>query len=164
MSQSEIDLDLGTVTMSCTAPEIATIFAGLLREMRRMIPRLRPDEMEILRSIMRAERGSVTVGDLFPDFTRESEPHLTLRRLRAAQFIRPARTGRWEPEEPIEVKPFARLMWDRVGEEGFFLSRVQTHNPSPSEKSRLPAPPKATWDDDLLDLRDHGGEQYQETP
>ena len=60
------------------------------------------------------------LASLFPEFTRESEGHKTLRRLRAAQFVRPARTGRWDPQEPIEVKPFARLMWDRIGEDAIF--------------------------------------------
>ena len=32
----------------------------------------------------------------------------------------PRETGRWDPQEPIEVKPFARLMWDRIGEDAIF--------------------------------------------
>jgi hypothetical protein len=60
------------------------------------------------------------VADVFPGFAREGEGHKTLRRFRAAQFVRPARTGRWDPDERIEVKRFARLMWDRVGEAVIF--------------------------------------------
>ncbi len=147
MSLPEIEIDLGTATMQCTAPEIAEIFSGLLREMRRMIPRLRSDELEVLRQIMQQESGTVTVGQLFPDFSRESEPHATLRRLRAAQFIRPARSGRWDPEEPIEVKPFARLVWDRLGEEGLFPNQREVPNdPTPQ--------PAVSWDDNILDLGD----------
>jgi hypothetical protein len=85
---------------------------------------------------------SLSVGELFPEFARESEGHKTLRRLRAAQFVRPARTGRWDPEEPIEVKPFARLMWDRIGEDAIF-----------DGVASLPAAvPVATPADDVVDL------------
>lgn len=161
MSLSEIDLDLGTVTMQCTAPEVARIFAGLLREMQRMIPRLRSDEVDILRQIMFQESGTVTVAQLFPDFARESEAHFTLRRLRAAQFIRPARTGRWEPDEPIEVKPFARLMWDHIGEEEIFPSRRPVHQEAPIETPHPPEQSAVNWDDNILDLQDYGDAQFQ---
>jgi hypothetical protein len=120
MKVSELELDLGTVSMHCTTAEIARTLEALLGEMRMVIPKLRRDEREVLRRIMAHESGTLTVADVFPDFGRESEGHKTLRRFRAAQFIRPANTGRWDPDEPIEVKPFARLMWDRVGEAEIF--------------------------------------------
>jgi hypothetical protein len=120
MTATEIQLDLGTVTMRCSTDEIAATLAALLGEMRSVIPRLRTDERDVLRQIMSRDSGTLTVADVFPDFARESEGHKTLRRLRAAQFIRPAATGRWSPDEPIEVKPFARLMWDHVGEDEIF--------------------------------------------
>jgi hypothetical protein len=120
MKVSELDLELGTVTMHCTTAEVARTLEALLGEMRLVIPKLRRDEREVLRRIMSHESGTLTVADVFPDFGRESEAHKTLRRFRAAQFIRPANTGRWDPNEPIEVKPFARLMWDRVGEAQIF--------------------------------------------
>jgi len=150
MSLSEHEIDLNTATMHCTNDEIATIFSALLGEMRRMIPKLRQDELETLRHIMAQESGTVTVAELFPNFARESEPHLTLRRLRAAQFIRPAKTGRWEPDEAIEVKPFARLMWDRIGENGLFANPVPAGGHSAAQRS--------TWDDALVDLADFGGD------
>ena len=121
MSMSELELDLGTVRMNCTHDEIARTLAALLGEMRAVLPKLREDEREALRKIM-SEVGALTVGEVFPDFARESEGHKTLRRLRAAQFVRPGRTGRWDPDVPIEVKPFARLMWDRVGEDEIFAN------------------------------------------
>ena len=120
MSASELQLDLGTVTMNCTNEEVAATLAALLGEMRAIIPKLREDERNVLRQIMSQDSGALTVSDAFPDFARESEGHKTLRRLRAAQFIRPARTGRWDPQEAIEIKPFARLMWDHVGEDTIF--------------------------------------------
>ena len=139
MKPSSIEIDLGSATMSCTADEIARTLAALLGEMRSVLPRLRDDEREVLRRIMASESGTLTVADAFPDFARESESHKTLRRFRAAQFVRPARTGRWDPDEPIEVKPFARLMWDHIGEEAIFDG---VH----------PAVPMATPAEEVVDL------------
>lgn len=159
MSLTEIDIDLGTVTITCTGPEIGRVLAGLLREMRRMAPRLRADEVDTLREVMRHESGTLTVGELFPEFERESEHHMTLRRLRAAQFIRPGRSGQWTAGEPIEVKPFAQLVWDRLGEEVLFprsdldAAAMSDETPTPGEQ------PPATWDDNVLDLRDFAEER-----
>jgi hypothetical protein len=159
MKLTDIEIDLGSATMSCAASEVGEVFAGLLGEMRRMAPCLRGDEVNALREVMRHETGTLTVGELFPDFERESEPHLTLRRLRAAQFIRPGRSGRWAADEPIEVKPFARLVWDRLGEESLFpreelgASGLLDETPTPGEH------PPATWDDNVLDLRDFAEEK-----
>jgi hypothetical protein len=133
MTPSELHIDLGTVTMDCTTDEVASTLAALLGEMRGVIPKLREDERDVLRQIMSQNSGALTVADVFPDFSRESEGHKTLRRLRAAQFLRPARTGRWEPHEPIEVKPFARLMWDHVGEDTIFDGVVAIPAAAPDE-------------------------------
>jgi hypothetical protein len=122
MSVSELELDLGTATMNCTTAEVAGIFAAMLREMQSVAGRLRPDERVALRLIMSRESGSLTVGEVFHNFARESEAHKTLRRLRAAQFVRPTKSGRWDPDERIDVKPFARLVWDRVGEGTIFAA------------------------------------------
>jgi hypothetical protein len=132
MSTSELELELGTVMMTCTREEVAKTLAALLGEMRAVLPRLREDEREVLRRIM-SEIGALTVGEVFPDFARESEAHKTLRRLRAAQFVRPGQTGRWNPEVPIEVKPFARLMWDHVGEEEIFANSSAVAMATPTE-------------------------------
>jgi hypothetical protein len=145
MSASELQLDLGTVTMKCTNEEVAATLAALLGEMRAVIPKLREDERDILRQIMAQDNGALTVGELFPDFARESEGHKTLRRLRAAQFIRPALTGRWDPQEAVEIKPFARLMWDRVGEDTIF--------------DGIAAAPAATPVNDVVDLGLTGAEE-----
>jgi hypothetical protein len=134
MAATELHLDLGTVTMSCTTDEVASTLAALLGEMRAVIPKLREDERDVLRQIMSQNSGTLTVADVFPDFSRESEGHKTLRRLRAAQFVRPARTGRWDPHEPIEVKPFARLMWDHIGEDTIFDGVVAIPAAAPADK------------------------------
>jgi hypothetical protein len=120
MSVSELELDLGTAAMICTAEELAAAMASFLREMRSVAGLLRPDERVALRMIMSRETGTLTVGEVFRGFARDSEAHKTLRRLRAAQFVRPAKSGHWAPEVRIEVKPFARLIWDRVGEGTIF--------------------------------------------
>ncbi|VTT97371.1 unnamed protein product [Gemmataceae bacterium] len=154
MNLTEIDIDLGSVTITCTGPEIGRVFGGLLREMRRMAPRLRGDEVDALREVMRHESGTLTVGELFPEFERESEYHMTLRRLRAAQFIRPGRTGRWEADEPIEVKPFTQLVWDRLGEGSLFPRGDLDENALSDETPTPGEHPPATWDDNVLDLGD----------
>src|SRR5262245_59311335 len=89
MRLSELEIDLGGVAISCTTEEVEATLASLLREMRSVARLLRADERVALRKIMAHPSGSLTVGDVFRDFTRESESHKTLRRLRAAQFIKP---------------------------------------------------------------------------
>ncbi|HVL11155.1 MAG TPA: hypothetical protein VM529_01230 [Gemmata sp.] len=125
MSLPEIELDLGPATITCTPDEFAAGLAALLREIRSVALRLRPDERVALRAIMSHGDGALTVGQVFHDFSRESEAHKTLRRLRAAQFVRPAEHGHWGPDEPIEVKPFARLLWDRLGEGEIFAAEQE---------------------------------------
>ena len=124
MSQPEVTLNLGGAAMDCTADDLAEALAGHLREIRSVVRLLRPDERVALRAIMSRPGGTLRVADVFHDFSRESEAHKTLRRLRAAQFIRPAETGRWDPDERIEVKPFARLLWDRLGEGEIFAAEA----------------------------------------
>ncbi len=120
MSESQVQVHLDGITVNCTTQEIAATFSWLLVEMRDAMPRLRPVERKVLRWIMSKKSGTLTVSDVFPDFTRESEEHKTLRRLRAAQFIRPAKTGRWEANESIELKPFGLLIWNQCGEASLF--------------------------------------------
>ena len=120
MTESQVQIPLGTMTINCSIEEISATYSWLLLEMFAATPRLRPDERKVLRQIMTHESESLAVGDVFPEFTRESESHKTLRRLRAAQFIRPAKTGRWEANEKIEVKPFGWLMWNQIGENVIF--------------------------------------------
>ena len=169
MTQSPVQLDLGSATMNCTAEEIAATLASLLNEMRLVIPRLREDERDLLRQIMSRDSGTLRVADVFPDFARESEGHKTLRRLRAAQFVRPERTGRWDPDEPIEIKPFARLMWDHIGEDAIFAGAQAVPMAAPADdvvdltvdpderQSVLAATaiaPQGPEQEDVLDLRD----------
>jgi len=120
MTQTELEFDLGTETIRCTAEEVAAALAGVLREMRTAAPFVTPEEQLALRHIMSHESGSLTVADVFPDFDRNSDALTALRRLRTAQFIRPADRDRWEAGERIEVKPLARLIWDRLGETAIF--------------------------------------------
>lgn len=148
MNASELVINLDTIAIACTPEEIGAAFAALLREMRTVARLLRADERLALRKIMSQQSGTLTVADVFLGFTRESEAHKTLRRLRAAQFIRPARTGRWAPEEPIEVKPFARLMWDHVGETEICSPSRGVHVITPTEQVNGQDRTAVGWDDD----------------
>lgn len=120
MTQSDIALDLGSETVSCSAEEVAVVFAALLREMRAAAPFIRAHERAALRTIMAHENAAVTVAEVFPDFARESADHVTLRKLRTAGFIRPAGRDLWDREQRVDVRPFARLAWDRLGEAAIF--------------------------------------------
>jgi hypothetical protein len=128
-------IDLGKIAINCTLAEIETTFYWLLVEMRAALPRLRPDERAVLRQIMANESDSLKVSDVFPDFKRESEGHKTLRRLRAAQFIRPAKTGRWDADEKIGVKPFGWLVWNRCGEASLFKDMIVDEHVSDCDDS-----------------------------
>jgi hypothetical protein len=169
MTKSEIELDLGTETLTCTTEEIAAALAGLLREMRAAAALIRPDERTVLRRIMSYDSGALTVGEVFPDFQRDSEAHTTLRRLRTAQFILPAGRDMWDRDQRIAIKPFARLAWDRLGEASLFgelpesetaddedavdLSLPEVNEPEDGET--LPTNNRNTgmWDDDnVLDF------------
>lgn len=137
MPQANVQVPLGTITLNLTIDQLASTYSWLLAEMLAATPRLRPDERTVLRRIMGRASGSLTVGELFPHFTRESEEHKTLRRLRAAQFIRPANTGRWELDEPIEVKPFGELMWRQFGEESLFNDGAASGQANGSKSDEL---------------------------
>lgn len=135
--QTELEFDLGTETIRCGTGEVAAALAGLLREMRAAAPFVTPHERQVLRWIMAHDSGSLTVADVFPDFDRNSDALTALRRLRTAQFIRPLDRDRWEGGEHIEIKPFARIVWDRLGEAAIFGDAGE---PEPEEEIDLALP------------------------
>jgi len=134
MTQSDIEFDLGTATLSCTAEDVAATFAGMLDEMRAAAVFVPADERSVLRRIMARASGTYTVEDVFPEFARDSGALTTLRRLRTAQFIRPAGRDMWERGERIAIKPFARLVWDRLGEDAIFAPAEKVPDFAPAEK------------------------------
>jgi hypothetical protein len=135
-----LELDLGTTTMNCTTDEVAATFAGMLREIRAAAKFIRPDERAALRHIMENASGTLTVADVFPNFERDSDAHMTLRRLRTAQFIIPAGRDMWDHDERIAIKPFARLVWDRLGEAGIFEPLPPQTHTEPEEEIDLAMP------------------------
>jgi hypothetical protein len=164
-----LELDLGTAALNCTAEEVAETFAGMLREMRAAALFIRPDERESLRHIMENASGTLTVADVFPDFARDSDAHNTLRRLRTAQFVLPAGRDMWSPNERIAIKPFAKLVWDRLGESAIFdpapqpsftkpeeeidLSLPDVNEPDAEEPVHVQSEGATAWDDDdVLDF------------
>jgi hypothetical protein len=144
------DVALDTVAIPCTIKDLQATFEWLLVEMRSGGKGLHSDERDVLRKIMSHTGATQTVSDLFPDFQRESAAHHMLRRLRATQFIYPAKSGRWEPDEPIQVTPFARLMWDHLGERRIFASPPNKPKKAPAN-TRTPSPKQklVTWDNVL---------------
>ncbi len=158
MTATRVNVELDAATIPWTAADLTATFDWLLQEMRSVGKVLRPDERDALRRIMDHTGAPLTVRELFPAFAREDEGHKTLRRLRATQFVYPKRTGRWEPDEPIAVTPFARVMWDHLGETRIFAfppvksKRVPIDAPTPA-----PVQPVVTWDN----LVDHIRERQQ---
>ena len=154
MKPTEVDVEVETITVPCSARDLKATFGWLLVEMRAVAQVFRPDERELLRTIM-SHPGPLLVSDLFPNFTRESEEHRTLRRLRAAHFIRPINTGRWEPDEPIEATPFGRIMWDRIGEQRIFAPPPVKPKGNPIDHpTPIPKPTPVTWDNLLECVRE----------
>jgi hypothetical protein len=174
MTQSEIELDLGAETLTCGAEEVAAVFAGLLREVQAATQHIRPDERAALRRIMSYDSGALTVADVFPDFERDSDEHMTLRRLRTAQFILPVGRDMWDRDQRIAIKPFARLAWDRLGEAALFgdapepgggdggnedaidLARPEVNESDAAETVRGKTRAAAWEDDDVLDFLKNG--------
>lgn len=162
MTSTEIELALGTESLTCSTDEIATAFAELLREMRAAAQFISADERAALRRIMSYDSGSLTVAEVFPEFARNSEEHTALRKLRTAQFILPAGRDVWERDQHIAIKPLARLVWDKLGESAIFGDTDRRAEPDAEEIDlTLPnvnAPDKAetvrvknkaaAWDDD----------------
>jgi hypothetical protein len=145
MALSRVEIDPDMEGLAPTPEEVATVFAGLLREMRAAVPFIRPDERPLLRRIMAEPSGDLTVADLFPSFERESAAHTALRRLRTAQFIIPQGRDIWERDQRIAIKPFARLVWDRLGEAAIFGDGA---GPTAPVK-----PASNPWqDDDIMDF------------
>jgi len=168
MRLSQLELNLNPNLISCTTDEIEATLAAYLREMRSVARLLRADERVALRKIMSNESGTLTVADVFRGFSRDSEAHKTLRRLRAAQFIRPAKTGRWDADEPIEIRPFGQLMWDKVGENEICGPSREVHvarPAAPADEEPIDLGGPVAWDDaDVLDdLVRHADEATRET-
>jgi hypothetical protein len=135
-----LELDLGAATMHCTIDEVAVTFARMLREMQAAAAFIPVQEREVLRQIMSQESGTLKVSDVFPDFARDSAAHVTLRRLRTAQFILPAGRDMWDRDERIAIKPFAQLVWDRLGEEAIFGPAPKPAHTEPEEEIDLTLP------------------------
>jgi hypothetical protein len=144
MTPSKMDISLDAYTVACTAEEIGDVLVSLLREMRVAAPLLTDTDRVALRQIMAHPPGTLTVAEVFPDFTRGSVAHFVLRRLRTAQFIRPVGRDMWERESRIDIKPFARLAWERLGEAGIFRD--------PSETGAVPELEVAEPEKDEIDL------------
>jgi hypothetical protein len=154
-SHVEVEVGRGGVTIPCTAEDLRATFSWLLMEMRSVAKVLRPDERDALRKIMSHAGETLTVRDLFPTFERGGEAHKTLRRLRATQFVYPRETGRWGPDEPIAVTPFARVVWDHLGEARIFAPPLSESGLTPDDPRTPPAKPAVvTWDNLLECVRE----------
>jgi hypothetical protein len=147
MKPTRSDVDIETIAVPCAVKDLQATFEWLLVEMRAIGRVLHPDERNVLRKIMSHTGAALTVSDLFPNFKRESEAHDTLRRLRATHSVYPAKRGYWEADEPIKVTPFARLMWDHLGEARIFAAPPNKPKNDPADSHTPPPQQKlVTWD------------------
>jgi hypothetical protein len=69
---------------------------------------LSQSEIELFERVREA-RGERTVRDLIPEFTRGSDSHNELRRLRDRKLIRPSEGGKWEAAKHPVVTRFAEI-------------------------------------------------------
>lgn len=122
ISLSEIELNLGIISVKFKVNEAQTVLQSLIDEMKVITSDLKIEEQDTLKKIMSKPSGSWLVSDLFSDFRRGSRGHETLRLLRDSQFIRPKGGGRWEAGKTIEIKSFGKVMWDKVGPDKLFHS------------------------------------------
>jgi hypothetical protein len=120
MRLAKVTLNLGVVTAEFEIDRLEGVLGDILREMRTITGALNTADREMLRHLMSRPSGSLKVIDIYPNFTRESDEHTALRRLREAQFIRPLGNGNWQAGKFIEIKSFGRLMWEAVGEQDLF--------------------------------------------
>lgn len=111
------EIELTTTQASKTLEE-------LIGAIKRIVKEITDNEKEQLEKIMQAESGHYTVKQVFPNFNRaDDNPALkTLRKFRDAQFVRPQGGGQWQREKKIEIKPFGKVIWEKVGSEKLFDS------------------------------------------
>jgi hypothetical protein len=105
-----------------TTTEASKTFEELISEIKMIVNKITPDEREKLKQIMQEKSGRYTVKEVFQNFNREKDNAAleTLRKFRDAQFVRPQGGGQWQIEKRIEIKPFGKLMWEKVGSEKLF--------------------------------------------
>ncbi|MEW6491732.1 MAG: hypothetical protein AB1589_04170 [Cyanobacteriota bacterium] len=115
------EIELTTTEASKTLEELVGAIKSIVKE-------ITPDERKQLEQIMQAESGRYTVKDVFPNFNRAEDNAAlkTLRKFRDAQFVRPQGGGQWQREKGIEIKPFGKFIWEKVGSENLFDSRTDS--------------------------------------
>ncbi|HRD78618.1 MAG TPA: hypothetical protein PK264_22215, partial [Hyphomicrobiaceae bacterium] len=93
-----------------SSDDVAETFDALLREMQLITSRLTTEDWAVLKTIMTDPNGQLRVDSIFDGFERETPAHELMRKLREAQFVRPANGGRWKNDSIIQIKPFGKLM------------------------------------------------------
>jgi hypothetical protein len=83
----------------------------LLQDIAESTNELSSEESALFNRIM-ASAGRDTVGQLLPNFQRDTSGHQHLRKLRDRKLIRPFEGGRWQPEKHPVVSRFGQLVYD----------------------------------------------------
>jgi len=83
----------------------------LLQDIAESTNELSVEESRLFERI-RASAGRDTVGQLLPNFQRDSEDHQRLRKLRDRKLVRPLEGGRWQSGKHPMVSRFGQLVYD----------------------------------------------------
>ena len=83
---------------------VAEMLSDLLTDVRDLSREDKDLFMKIRNRISRS--GKVSVQDLFPDFTMDSDAYKTLRSLQCSHLIRPAKGRQWDKESFIQLTVF----------------------------------------------------------
>ena len=118
----DVKVNLGFMSVTFVEDELEDALKDFVEEMRNITGELGQLEIKALDKIMNTDK-ELSVTDIFPDFTRGSLEHETLRKLRDAQFIRPLQGGRWKSDKTLMKKPFGVLMWKKIGKEKLFQGK-----------------------------------------
>jgi len=120
----DVKVNLGFMSVTFVEDELDETLASLVEEMRIITKDLSTGEQDILHKIM-GSASPLLVSDVFDGFERKTKEHETLRKLRDAQFVRPKERGTWRANKHIAIKPFGRVMWDKIGPKQLFNNDQQ---------------------------------------
>lgn len=103
-----IKLKLLGAEIELTAEQADRALNELIQEVVESARGLSESELQLFEKIHEVH-GSVTLQELVPGFTRKSEAHEQLRRLRSMKLIRPNEGGRWETNKHPITTRFAEI-------------------------------------------------------
>jgi hypothetical protein len=108
LSIKGIKLQLFGAGIELTPDQADRALNELMQEVVESTHDLSPSDIQLFERIHEV-RGSLAVQELIPGFTRGSEEHKQLRRLRDLKLVRPSEGGKWEAIKHPVVTRFAEI-------------------------------------------------------